>query len=94
MKLSLALLSILQKPSAGADDVEGSTYEGSEDTVTLETCLTLYVPNSMLGTTVTVNDMCSKIQTVYGSNSAGVGLTADFEANSKFKRLKLSIYVF
>jgi len=84
MKLSLALLSILQKPSAGADDVEGSTYEGSEDTVTLETCLTLYVPNSMLGTTATVNDMCSKIQTVYGTNSAGVGLTADFEANSCF----------
>ena len=87
MKLSLALLSILQKQSAEADDLEGSTYEGPEDTIILDTCLTIYMPNAMVSGMASVEDMCNTIQTAY-HNDTPSEIKADFTSTSKLKCFK------
>lgn len=94
MKLSLALLSILQKPTAGAAGADGSgdvEVEGAEDTINLELCMTLYVHNDRLTANssdlLDTNDlMCEKLQKTIATGASSSPITAQFDDDrtSKF----------
>lgn len=66
MKLSLALLSILQNPTAGS-----GSGEGSEDFYEIESCFTVYMPKSKLSGISSIGGFCSAVNSGYDSVLSG-----------------------
>lgn len=77
MKLSLALLSILQNPTAGS-----GSGEGSEDFYEIESCFTVYMPKSKLSGISSIGGFCSAVNSGYDSVLSGSSVNKVYAGKS------------
>ena len=87
MKLSLALLSILQNPTAGS-----GSGEGSEDFYEIESCFSVYMSKSLLSGFSSIGDFCGNVSNGYDSVLAGSSVNkvyaGKFKSIQKLKTLR------